>query len=243
MSQSYDPGTRQSAVQRGTAGLAADIDEGLRSYMLGVYNYMAGGLALTGVVAFLTANYPPLLNAIYGTPLQYVVMFSPLVIVLIMSFGAKKISGSTAQILYWTFAGLMGLSLSYILLLYTGASVARVFFITAGMFGGMSLWGYTTKRDLSGMGSFMMMGLFGIIIAMVVNIFLQSAAMDFAISVLGVIIFTGLTAWDTQKIKGWYSATDGNEIAIKKSVFGALTLYLDFINMFLFMLRLFGARR
>lgn len=243
MSQSYDPQSRQSAVQRRGAGVAADIDEGLRSYMLKVYNYMGAGLALTGVIAYFTANTPALLDIIFTSPMMYIVMFSPLVVVMIMSFGANKISSGTAQILYWVFASLMGLSLSSILLMYTGESIARVFFITAGMFGAMSLWGYTTKKDLTGMGSFLIMGLFGIIIAMVVNIFLQSAAMQFAISVLGVLIFTGLTAWDTQKIKKAYDEGDGQDILTKKAVFGALRLYLDFINMFLFMLRLFGARR
>ena len=225
-----------------TAGGAAAIDEGLRTYMLRVYNYMSAGLALTGIIAYLTSQSPQFMETIYGTPLAWVVMLAPLGLVLFMSFRINKMSAATAQATFWAFSGLMGLSLSFIFLVYTGASITRVFFITTAMFAGMSLYGYTTKRDLSGIGSFLIMGLIGLIVAGIVNIFLQSSAMHWAISVIGVLIFVGLTAYDTQKIRNMYYAADGAEVATKKSIMGALTLYLDFINMFLFMLRLFGNR-
>jgi hypothetical protein len=221
---------------------AAQIDVGLRQYMLRVYNYMTGGLALTGVIAYLTANSPTMLNAIYGTPLQWVVMLAPLGFVLVLSFGVHRMSAGVAQILFWAFAAVMGLSISYIFLAYSGASIARVFFITAGTFAAMSLFGYTTKRDLTGMGSFLFMGLIGIIIAMVVNLFLASSALDFAISVIGVLVFTGLTAYDTQRIKEMYVEADGAAVMTKKAIMGALNLYLDFINLFIMLLRLFGSR-
>ncbi len=220
----------------------ADIDAGLRSYMLKVYNYMASGVLLTGIVAYFTANTPALLNAIYGSPLHWVVMLAPLGMVFYLSARIHKMSAASAQTAFWVFAGLMGLAISYIFLVYAGASIVRVFFITAGAFGSLSLWGYTTKKDLTGWGSFLFMGLIGIILAMVVNIFLASSALDFAISVIGVLIFAGLTAYDTQKIKEMYFAGDSGEIASKKAIMGALRLYLDFLNMFLFLLRLFGGR-
>lgn len=229
-----------------------EIDAGLREYMLSVYNYMASGLALTGIVAYFSANTPAIINMLYApgeggylvpTGLAYLVMFSPLAFVLALSFGINKMKASTAQAVFWGFAAIMGLSLANIFLLYTGASVARVFFITAGTFAGMSLYGYTTKRDLTGMGSFLMMGLIGLIIASVVNMFMQSSAMQFVISVLGVLIFVGLTAYDTQKIKSMYTQADGSEVMTKKTIMGALTLYLDFINLFIMLLRLFGERR
>lgn len=225
-----------------TVGSAADIDEGLRAYMLRVYNYMAAGLALTGIVAYLTSQSPGLMATIYGTPLAWVVMLAPLGLVMFMSFRINNMSAATAQATFWVFSGLMGLSLAYIFIVYTGASITRVFFITTSMFAGMSIYGYTTKRDLSGIGSFLIMGLIGLIVASIVNIFLQSSAMHWAISVIGVLIFVGLTAYDTQKIRRMYSEADGSEIEAKKSIMGALTLYLDFINLFLFMLRLFGNR-
>jgi len=234
------------------ASASVDIDAGLRQYMLRVYNYMASGLALTGIIAYFSANTPAILNMLYvagpdgmvqPTGLAYIVMFSPLAFVLALSFGINKMQASTAQAVFWAFAGVMGLSLANIFLLYTGASITRVFFITAGTFAGMSLYGYTTKRDLSGMGSFLMMGLIGIIIASVVNMFMQSSAMQFVISVVGVLVFVGLTAYDTQKIKSVYAEADGSEVMAKKAIMGALTLYLDFINMFLMLLRLFGDRR
>ncbi len=231
---------------------AAQIDVGLREYMLRVYNYMASGLALTGIIAYVSANTPAVLNLLYATGpggtiqptmLAYVAMFSPLAFVLALSFGINRMKASTAQAVFWGFSAIMGLSLAHIFLLYTGTSIARVFFITAGTFAGMSLYGYTTKRDLTGMGSFLMMGLIGIIIASVVNMFMQSAAMQFVISVIGVLVFVGLTAYDTQKIKSIYRESDGSEVATKKAVMGAVTLYLDFINLFLMLLRLFGDRR
>jgi uncharacterized protein len=224
------------------AGSRAEIDEGLRSYMLRVYNYMGSGLLLTGIVAFMASSSPTLMNAIYGTPLQWVVMLAPIGFVLFLSARINKMSFSTAQTTFWVYAGVMGLSLSYILLVYTGASVARVFFITAGTFGAMSLYGYTTKRDLTKLGSFLFMGLIGIIIASVVNMFLQSSMMQFVISVIGVLVFVGLTAYDTQSIKETYYELDNSEVAGKKAIMGALRLYLDFINLFIMLLSLFGNR-
>ncbi len=242
----------RTAEMTGAEARAVPIDAGLREYMLRVYNYMASGLALTGIIAYATANTPALLSLFYATSpegflqptmLAWIAMLSPLGFVLALSFGINKMSASTAQAVFWGFAGVMGLSLSHIFLSYTGTSIARVFFITAGTFAGMSLYGYTTKKDLSGWGSFLVMGLIGIIIASVVNMFLQSSAMQFVISVIGVLVFVGLTAYDTQKIKNMYSEADGSETASKKAIMGALTLYLDFINLFLMLLRLFGERR
>ena len=230
-----------SATQ--TVGGAAAIDEGLRAYMLRVYNYMSAGLALTGIVAFFTSQSPQLMAAVYGTPLAWVVMLAPLGLVIFMSARINKMSAASAQLTFWVFSGLMGLSLAYIFLVYTGASITRVFFITTSMFAGMSLYGYTTKRDLSGIGSFLIMGLIGLIVASIINIFLQSSAMHWAISVIGVLIFVGLTAYDTQKIRRMYSEADGAETESKKSIMGALTLYLDFINLMMMLLHLFGNRR
>tara|TARA_R110002096_G_scaffold266710_1_gene460265 strand:- start:63746 stop:64483 length:738 start_codon:yes stop_codon:yes gene_type:complete len=229
---------------------AAEIDEGLRAYMLTVYNYMASALALTGLAAYVTANTPAMLSMLYTqqgnmlapTMLGYIVMFSPLAFVLVINFGINKMKSSTLQMVFWAFAVVMGLSLSNILLMYTGTSVAKTFFVTAAAFGSLSLYGYTTKKNLTGMGSFLIMGLFGIIIASIVNMFLQSSGMEFIISVLGVLIFAGLTAYDTQRIKLMYLESDGNEMASKKAIMGALSLYLDFINMFLFLLRFMGNR-
>ena len=243
---------KQSTSVRSSASEAI-IDQGLRAYMLKVYNYMASALVLTGFVALLTAKYAvqsfePLIlsdlgKSLYHSGLAWVVMLAPLGIVFYMSFGINKMSASKAQTVFWVFAALMGLSLSWILLVYTGASVARVFFITSATFGAMSLYGYTTKRDLTKLGSFLMMGLIGIIIASIVNIFMKSSMMYFVISILGVLIFVGLTAYDTQKIKNMYAASDTGELIGKKAVMGALTLYLDFINLFIMLLRLFGQRR
>ena len=221
----------------------AGIDEGLRAYMLKVYNYMGLGLALSGAIAFYVSNSQALMQAIFGTGLAWVVMLAPLAFVLVLSFGINKLSAQTAQILYWAFAATMGASLSIIFLTYTPTSIVRVFFISAATFGAMSLYGYTTQRNLMSWGSFLFMGLIGIIIAMIVNIFLASAALDFAISGIGVLVFVGLTAYDTQRIRNEYAATDGTEVATKKAVFGALRLYLDFINLMMMMLRLFGVRR
>jgi FtsH-binding integral membrane protein len=222
---------------------AADIDVGLRQYMLKVYNYMTGGLALTGLVAYFVSQSPAALHAIYGTPLLWLIVLAPVGMSFFFSMKIRTMSASTAQALYWVFAAVMGLSLSFVFIAYTGASIARVFFITAGTFAGMSLYGYTTKRDLSGMGSFLFMGLIGLILASVVNMFLMSTALQFALSVIGVLVFTGLTAWDTQSIKEMYAEGDGAEVGTKKAIMGALRLYLDFINLFLYMLQFFGNRR
>jgi FtsH-binding integral membrane protein len=237
------------AAQR--AGTAAAIDEGLRSYMLKVYNYMGIGLVVTGLVSYFSAQAAVGADGqltawgslIFQSPLMWVIAFAPLAFVLVLSFGINKLSGATAQLLFWVFAAVMGLSLSSIFMVYTDASIAKVFFISAATFGAMSLYGYTTKRDLTGIGNFLIMGLIGLIIASIVNIFLASSALQFAISVVGVLIFAGLTAYDTQKLKEMYlyGNYDG-EAAAKVSVFGALTLYLDFINMFQFLLALFGTR-
>jgi len=232
------------------------MDEGLRAYMLKVYNYMATGILLTGIIALFSfkmsvvtdasgaiAGFTSFGNTLFFSGLKWIVMLAPLGIVFYMSFGINKMSAAKAQTVFWIFAALMGLSLSWILLVYTGVSVARVFFITSATFGAMSIYGYTTKRDLTKFGSFLMMGLIGIIIASLVNIFLKSTMMYFIISILGVLIFVGLTAYDTQKIKNMYAASDSGELMGKKAVMGALTLYLDFINLFIMLLRLFGQRR
>jgi FtsH-binding integral membrane protein len=222
---------------------AAQIDVGLRQHMLRVYNYMASGVALTGIVAYAVASSPTMLQAIFGTPLQWVVMLAPFAFILVLSFGLHKLSLFATQALFWLFAATMGLSLASIFVVYTGESIARVFFITSASFGALSLYGYTTKRDLTGMGSFMIMGLFGIVIASVVNLFLKSSGLQFAISVIGVLVFAGLTAYDTQRIKSMYMESDGTETAGKKAVMGALSLYLDFVNMMMMLLHLFGQRR
>jgi len=232
---------------------AVVMDEGLRAYMLKVYNYMGSALLVTGIVALITFKlavdslsplmFSPLGNSIYNSGLAWVVMLAPLGVVMYMSFGINKMSSSKAQGIFWLFAALMGISLSSIFVVYTETSITRVFFITAGTFGSMSIYGYTTKRDLTKLGSFLMMGLIGIIIASIVNIFMQSSMMYFVISILGVLIFVGLTAYDTQKIKNMYAVSDTGEVMGKKAVMGALTLYLDFINLFIMLLRLFGQRR
>jgi uncharacterized protein len=222
---------------------AAQIDVGLRQYMLRVYNLMASGLALTGIVAFLVASSPAAVQLLFGTPLKWVVMFAPLALVLFFSFKIQDMKASTAQGVFWFYSALMGASLATVLLVFTGASVARTFFITAAAFGGLSLYGYTTKRDLSAFGTFLVMGLIGLIIASIVNIFVASSMLHFVISAAGVLIFAGLTAWDTQKIKEMYWEADGQEVASKKAIMGALTLYLDFINLFMFMLQFLGVRR
>jgi FtsH-binding integral membrane protein len=238
MSDQFDRG-----VVLNRAGTRVDIDEGLRTYMLRVYNYMVTGLALTGAVAFIVASTPAVFNGIFGTGLAWVVILAPLGLVFFLSARINKMSAAAAQITYWVFASLMGRSLASVFVIYTGESIARVFFITAATFAAMSLYGYTTKRDLTGLGSFLFMGLIGIIIAMVVNIFIGSTMIQFVVSVLGVLIFIGLTAYDTQKIKEMYVAADGSEIAGKKAIMGALRLYLDFINLFLMLLHLFGNQR
>jgi FtsH-binding integral membrane protein len=222
------------------------LDAGLRSYMLGVYNHMTTALALTGLTAFgtkmLATNSPAVGQLLFGTPLSYVIMFAPLAMVMWMSFRINKMSPAKARTLFYIYAAMMGISLSTILLAFTGASVARAFFITAGAFAGLSIFGYTTKRDLTAMGGFLIVGVFGLILASIANIFVQSSGMEFLISIVGVLLFAGLTAYDTQKIKSMYYAGDSRDAAARKSIFGALTLYLDFINMFLFMVQLLGNR-
>jgi FtsH-binding integral membrane protein len=226
-----------------TEAAQADIDVGLRSYMMRVYNYMASGLALTGLVAAFVANTPALYTAIFGSPLMWVAILAPVALVFFLSFRVHAMSAATAQLCFWVYAALNGVAFSTIFLAYTGTSIARVFFITAATFGAMSLYGYTTKRDLTGMGTFMFAGLIGVLIAALVNLFLQSSALQFAISVIGVVVFVGLTAWDTQRIKEVYFEADDQEVAAKKSIMGALTLYLDFINIFIMLMQLFGERK
>lgn len=243
---------------RSTAVDAAQLDEGLRAYMLRVYNWMASGLLLTGIVAYLIASNDaaaglfyevvrtPRGNAVVPTLLGWVAVFSPLAFILVLSFGINRMSKTTAQALFWAFCAVMGMSLSNIFAIYTHASIASTFFITAAMYAAVSLYGYTTKADLTRLGSFMMMGLFGIILAMVVNMFIGSSALQFAISVIGVVVFVGLTAFDTQRIKADYlefAHAEGTEEAGKRSVFDALGLYLNFVNLFQFLLTFLGARQ
>ena len=234
--------TTQYASQNANPRAATAIDAGLRQYMLRVYNYMAGGLVLTGAVAYAAAA-GGLYQAIFGTPLYWVVLFAPLALVLLLSFRIERMSLGAAQLTFWAYAGLVGLSLAGIFLVYTGVSITRVFFITAGTFAAMSLYGYTTRADLTRFGSLLFMGLIGIIIASLVNMFLVSTALQFAISVIGVVVFVGLTAWDTQRIKTIYIEGDDATIAGKKAIMGALALYLDFLNLFLMFMQLFGDRR
>jgi uncharacterized protein len=217
-------------------------DAGLRSYMLSVYNYMASGVLLTGIVALLFAQ-SGYAAAVLNTPLRWVIMLAPLGFVMVMSFGMNRLSTAALQGLFWAFAVVMGLSLSSIFLVFSGQSIATTFFATAGAFAGLSLWGYTTKKDLSGFGTFLLMGVFGLLLASVINIFVQSTAFQFAISAIGVLLFAGLTAYDTQKIKSMYAYVAGTDMMGKVVIMGALNLYLDFINMFLFLLRLFGGQR
>lgn len=256
-------------AQGGTyARTDAAVDEGLRAYMLRVYNYMAAGVALTGLVAYAIFTYAvtndpalaaqaggrmvalhrgmyltPLGQTLFATPLMYVLIFAPLAFVFFLSWRIYSMSVGAAQIAFWLFAAVMGASLSTIFLRYTATSITQVFFVTAAAFGGLSLWGYTTKRDLSGWGSFLVMGVIGIVIAALVNLFLQSSALQFAISVIGVLVFAGLTAYDTQRIKDGYYEVMGDAAAMTKgAIMGALSLYLDFINMFTALLSLFGNR-
>lgn len=217
------------------------FDEGLRRHMLSIYNYMTSGVLLSGIVAMLAANSGFAL-AMMGSPLRWLVILSPIAIVFAMSFGANKFSKTALQAMFWTFAVLMGLSLSTIFLVYTGGSIAATFFATAAAFAGLSLFGYTTKKSLSGWGSFLIMGVVGLLVASVVNIFLQSPALMYAVSFLGVLIFAGLTAYDTQRLKEEYAYLKGTEFAGKAVILGALTLYLDFINMFQFLLSFLGSR-
>jgi FtsH-binding integral membrane protein len=226
-----------------TRAEAAVFDAGLRKYMLSVYNYMASGVLLTGIVALLFANSAfgqQLL--ISGGPLRWVIMLAPLAFVMVLSFGINRLSTAAAQGLFWAFAAVMGVSMASIFLVFTGESIARMFFITTGAFAGLSLFGYTTKKDLSGFGTFLIMGVIGLLIASIVNIFLASSVMQFVISVIGVLVFAGLTAYDTQKIKNMYFQVAGSDFVGKSVVMGALALYLDFVNMFTFLLQLFGSR-
>lgn len=238
--QQYD------AVRR-TGARTAAIDEGLRGYMNRVYGLMAVAMVITGAVAFFIGTNEQLLAAIFNTPLKWVVMFAPLAVVFAFSAMIHKMSASTAQLVFWAFAALMGASISFIFAVYTGVSIAQTFFVTAIAFGGLSLYGYTTKRDLSAMGAFLVMGLIGLIVASVVNIFLASSALQFAISVIGVLIFAGLTAYDTQSIKNEYlgmsqMGPEGAAYMQKGAIMGALRLYLDFLNMFMFLLQFMGNR-
>ena len=233
-------GYRQPSAYGRAAGIGIDL--GLRQYMLRVYNFMAAGLGVTGLVAYFAVT-TGFYQQIAATPLIWVVMLAPLGVVLLLSFRIERMSTGAAQAAFWGFAALMGLSLAGIFLVYTGASVARVFFISAATFAAMSLYGYTTRRDLSQFGSFLFMGLIGIILASLVNIFIASSALQFAISVIGVLVFTGLTASDTQRFKEVYLESDPGDVLAKKALMGALTLYLDFINLFVMLLQLTGQRR
>jgi FtsH-binding integral membrane protein len=232
------------------ARAGAAIDEGLRSYMLGVYNYMAAGVALTGIVAYLTyamavqdGQLTSFGQTLYTSPLRWVVMLAPLGFVFFLGFRIQQMSVGAAQAAFWLFAAVMGVSLSSIFLVFTGQSITQIFFITAATFGALSLWGYTTKRDISGWGSFLFMGVVGVVIASLVNLFLQSSGLQFAISVIGVLVFAGLTAYDTQRIKDGYLMVRHDAAMVAKSaIMGALSLYLDFINMFVMLLQLFGNR-
>ena len=255
MALSPDSRTYTGATR--AAETAAVMDAGLRAYMLRVYNWMSSGLVLTGIVAYGIVSIPSVYNAFYPrvqTPrglahvpggLAWISMFAPLAFVMVLSFGVNKLSTSTAQALYWAFCAAMGASLTNIFMIYTHDSIVRVFFITAGTFAATSIYGYTTRADMTKMGSFLMMGLFGIIIASVVNMFLGSAGMQFAISVIGVLVFVGLTAYDTQRIKATYIQSVyayGPEMAAKRSVYDSLSLFLNFINLFMFLLQLLGNR-
>ena len=221
------------------AGLSrATFDAGLRAHMMRVYNYMTSGLALTGLLAWATANVPALYNAIFGTPLAFLVMLAPLGFVFFLSMRFSTMSLGTLQTTFYAFCATMGLSMATIFVHFAGTDIARTFFITAATFGGMSLWGYTTRRNLAGMGHFMIMGVWGLMIASLVNMFMHSTGLQFAISIVGVVAFTGLTAWDTQRIKEMYAEGYGAENNNKLAVMGALSLYLDFINLFQFILSL-----
>lgn len=238
--------TYTSAVQR------ADVDEGLRSFMVKVYNYMAGGLFLTGLVAYFIANsslaqYFFDVNMAQRTAslsaIGWLFLIAPLVMVFVFNWVVVRGTPAQVQAVFWSYAAIMGASLTPIFMLYTNSSLARVFLITAGTFGAMSIYGYTTKRDLTGLGSFLIMGLWGLIIASIVNIFLKSSGMYFALSYIGVAIFVGLTAFDTQKIRNFYNASDSQDTIVRKAAVGALELYLDFVNLFLYLLRILGNRK
>ncbi|MBN8828553.1 MAG: Bax inhibitor-1/YccA family protein [Sphingobacteriia bacterium] len=226
-----------------------DYHEGLRKYMLRVYNYMGLALAITGLIAMFASSSPAFMQMMYNpmggmTGLGWLIALAPIGFVMFLSFGLEKMQLQTAQMVFWGYAAVMGLSLSSLFLAYTGESIARVFFITASVFGGMSIYGYTTKKDLTKFGSFLMMGLFGVIIASLVNLFLKSSGLVFVTSLLGTFIFIGLVAYDTQRIKQLYFVLSGNpEGEAKSAILGALTLYLDFINIFIHLLQFLGQRR
>lgn len=235
----------------GVQARAVSMDAGLRAYMLQIYNLMAIGLVLTGLTSWIVASVPALTMIFFGYNAQghlqpnilgIIAIFAPLGFSLLFGFGLQSMKASTARSLFVAFSVVMGISLSTIFMAYTAESIARTFFVTAGTFLGVSLWGYTTKRDLTGFGNFMMMGLIGIVLASIVGFFFQSSALQFAISVLGVVIFTGLTAWDTQELKEMYATSNSSEASAKLAVLGALNLYMDFINLFLFLLRFLGRR-
>ncbi|WP_338466432.1 Bax inhibitor-1/YccA family protein [Novosphingobium sp. ZN18A2] len=233
-----------SGLGGAAAGQAATVDPGLRSYMLSIYNYMASGVLLTGVVAMLFAQSGMAAQVfVNGGALSWLIILSPLAFVMVMSFGLNRLSTTALQATYWAYCAVMGLSMSTIFLVYTGTSIAATFFATAGAFAGLSLYGYTTKRDLSGMGTFLIMGLVGIIIASIINMFLHSSGLAWGISFLGVLIFAGLTVYDTQKLREMYYHVAGSDFMGKMVVMGALSLYLDFINLFMFLLRFMGDRR
>jgi FtsH-binding integral membrane protein len=251
----FSPDSRAYPNQSATT--TAVLDAGLRAYMLRVYNWMSSGLLLTGIVAYAIAHtgaidaFFPLVQTVSGrmvrapTALAYIAMLAPLGFVLVLSFGVNRLSTSSVQALFWAFCAAMGASLTSIFVVYTGESIVRVFFITAATFGALSLYGYTTKRDMSGIGSFLIMGLFGIIIASLVNMFVQSTAVQYAISYIGVLIFVGLTAYDTQRIKAdyvQYAYAEGTDLAARRGVYDALSLYLNFINLFMFLLQIMGVR-
>jgi FtsH-binding integral membrane protein len=226
-----------------TAGSDVAFDAGLRAYMLSVYNYMASGVLLTGIVAMLFASWSGAPDILFGPGiLKYLIIFSPLAFVLVLRFGINRMSTATAQMVFWAFAAVMGVSMASIFYVYTASSIYSCFFATAAAFAGLSLWGYTTKRDLSGMGTFLIMGLFGLIVAMMINLFLRNPAFDLALSAVGVLVFAGLTAFHTQAIKSIYFEVAGTSHQRKAAIYGALQLYLDFINMFLFLLRFMGNR-
>jgi FtsH-binding integral membrane protein len=252
MANGFDPRIGAAPRTATTLDGRTAVDAGLRSYMLSVYNYMASGVLLTGIVALFMA-YSGAVDSLIAvraggriglSGLGWIVSLAPLGLVFWLSFGINRMAASTAKAIFWAYAALVGASLSTLLLVYTGTSVAQTFFATAAAFGSLSLWGYTTKRDLTGWGSFLLVGLVGLIVAMLINAFFPSGPMGLAISVIGVLIFAGLTAYDTQKIKSLYFVVGGTgEVSQKTAIMGALQLYLDFINMFLFLLRLFGDRR
>ena len=241
----------RNAVARGTFGdQAVAVDAGLRAHMIRVYNYMASAVAISGVIAWLTFNaavtdgrLTSFGQTIFSPVTMIVLMLATLGLVFFISFRIEKLQFTTALTLFMIYAALLGVTLAPIFLVYTGTSITRVFFISAATFGALSLWGYTTKRDLTAMGTFLMMGLIGLVIASLVNLFLKSSMMGFIISCVGVLVFAGLTAWDTQKIKEMYNAYDDGTISGRKAVMGALSLYLDFINLFIMLLRLIGDRR